>query len=38
MEKLREKVSGMKDPAWQVATQDSLLAIREKSPKCSRLS
>jgi hypothetical protein len=33
MNKLREKVSAIKDPSWRIVTQDTLLAIQEKSPK-----
>jgi hypothetical protein len=33
MEKLRLKVSAMQNPAWRIVTQDSVLAIQEKSPK-----
>jgi hypothetical protein len=33
MEKLRIKVSAIKNPSWRLVTEDSLRAIREKSPK-----
>jgi len=33
MNKLRDKVSAIKDPAWRIVTENDLLAIREKSPK-----
>jgi hypothetical protein len=36
MEELREKVTGMKDPALQKITEKNLLEIREKSPKTSK--
>jgi hypothetical protein len=33
MEKLRMKVSAMKNPSWRLVTEDSLRAIREKTHK-----
>jgi len=36
MEELRLKVSGIKDPAWQIMTERNFHEIREKPPETSK--